>query len=100
MVAVLGYPVVLQCKRPCFVARAKRALRGGFGLVSSEFGDLGSPAPFFCGQLLVVSCPLFVVSIDRFRILHGFKGLVLSDQRFRLAAEYFKLRPAVPQSGW
>lgn len=26
--------------------RAKRALRGGFGLVSSEFGDLGSPAPF------------------------------------------------------
>jgi hypothetical protein len=37
---------VLQCKQPCSAARAKRALRGGRGPVSGEFGDLSSPAPF------------------------------------------------------
>src|SRR5262249_10502147 len=42
-----GFGVMLQCKRPCSAARAKRAVRGGGGPVSGEFGDLGSPASSF-----------------------------------------------------
>src|SRR5262245_1598286 len=86
-----GSPSLLQCKRPCSAARAKRALRGGFGLVSSEFRDLGSPAPFF----VFVSCQcqlFFVIRHSSFVggaafTLHGFVCLLLADQGPRFYAE-------------
>src|SRR5262245_18538356 len=39
---------------------------GGCGLVSSEFGDVGSPAPFFSGQLRALSL-LYVIARSRYR---------------------------------
>jgi hypothetical protein len=43
-----GFRLVQQ-KRLCSAARAKRAVRGGCGPVSGEFGDLSSPALFCFG---------------------------------------------------
>src|SRR5262245_63548945 len=89
---------VLQCKRPCSAARAKRAVRGGCGPVSGVW-RLGLTGLFLSclavGRLL--SVVVGVGSLGLFAgtalLLHGFGCFIRFDQGLGLAANHVQRCP-------
>src|SRR5262245_36357904 len=85
-----GGKPVLQCKRPCSVVRAKRAVRGGRGSLRVLLAGEASAANFLgvrC-QVSGVRCSLLVLVTVAVLILDGFLCLLRFDHGFRFAAEH------------